>query len=385
MYRQKFLVLALVLLLLGSASLGSPVSMARTPNRAGLVVRFGDGSYTTRCVSFDEAQISGLDVVLRSGLDVEYTVDPGMGCFMCRIAHEGCPAANCDCDYPPNYWSYWHLQNGQWVYGQAGMSSYMVQDGAVEGWSWGDGSLPPPVIPFAEICPAPITSTPLPSPTPLPTHTPPPTALPTDTPVPTPAPTDTDAPTETPAPTATVGPTESPAPSHTPTQSPTPTPTWTPTISPTAGLATATPTLSPTATPSPTVVLRTPTPTAVPATPMPTPTAILPADTPAPSSSPTPAPTAPPSVARTAVPEPSPPPTLCLLPPTPPTMTPSKDPVPSTPTATAAEAASPAPTRALEADVPAEGAPVGGYIFLGLLVLLLTGMLVVFGLKQQAS
>ncbi len=183
----------------GDAGIGLLNARAQTPNRAGLVVRFGDGSFITHCVEFGESQISGYDVLMRSGLNAVAAFNSGQGAAVCAIEGTGCPVESClTCD-TPNYWSYWRFVEGAWVYSPVGASAHTVYNGDVEGWSWGAGD-PPPEVPFHQICaspppastdtPAPPTDTPLP-----PTNTPVP---PTDTPLP---PTDTPAPpTDTPSP-----------------------------------------------------------------------------------------------------------------------------------------------------------------------------------------
>jgi hypothetical protein len=181
----------------GGAGTGLLDARAQTPNRAGLVVRFGDGSFITHCVEFSEPQISGYDVLMRSGLNVVAAFDSGQGAAVCAIEGTGCPVESClTCD-TPNYWSYWHYVNGAWTYSAVGAIGHTVYSGDVEGWSWGAGDSPPEV-PFHQICGAPPpTDTPVP-----PTNTPLP---PTDTPVP---PTDTPLPpTDTPVP-----PTDTPSP-----------------------------------------------------------------------------------------------------------------------------------------------------------------------------
>ncbi len=147
-------------------------------NQVGLVVRFGDGSLTTRCVEFSEQQISGYDVLVRSGLDIVAAFDSGAGAAICAIEGEGCPANECLTCADPNYWSYWHLVEGSWVYSQVGSSGYAAHHGDVEGWSWGPGE-PPPVVFFAQICIPPATDTPPPTDTPLPptATSPPPTPV----------------------------------------------------------------------------------------------------------------------------------------------------------------------------------------------------------------
>lgn len=208
---------------------------AQGQNRAGLVVQFGDGSTLTRCVSFNEQSISGYDVLERSGFSVISAFDPSMGALVCKIENDGCSVNNCLCENPPDYWAYWHLDGNSWVYSPAGVSAYMVQNGGVEGWSWGPGN-PPPVIPFEQICADTPSETPTitntlipPTNTPAPsetfTHTP--TTEPqTDTPIP---PTSTTSSSDSSQqPTATsVPPTHIPTPTFTPlgSQTPTQTPT----------------------------------------------------------------------------------------------------------------------------------------------------------------
>lgn len=164
----------LALLLIGPAR---PAARAQASNRAGLVVRLGDGSILARCVEFSGSEISGYDVLAGSGLSIVAAFDSGMGAAVCSIEGQGCPIESCLTCATPNYWAYWHLVNGAWSYSQAGVSSYKVHDGDVEGWSWGTGD-PPPVVPFDQICAPPPTDTPSPTSTPPPpTHTPvPPTA-----------------------------------------------------------------------------------------------------------------------------------------------------------------------------------------------------------------
>ncbi len=232
---------------------------AQSPNRVGLVVQFGDGRTITRCVEFTEAEISGYDVLARSGLSVIASASSGIGTAICQIEGEGCPAENCFCKCRGatcTYWSYWHLDGAAWRYSNLGASNYRVGNGQVEGWRWGNES-PPPVIPFDQICAPPATSTPLlptATPTPLPptaTSTPlPPTATPTSLPksfdlastatlTVTP---ERMQPTGVASPTVTLSMT--PLPAHTPVSSPTA--SLTPTSTPTG---TSTPTATPTQVP----------------------------------------------------------------------------------------------------------------------------------------
>ena len=173
-----FLLASLTLLIL------PPTLQAQDENRAALVVNFGD-RVSTHCVSFSEDQISGYELLVRAGLDVEVEAD-GMGAAVCQLDDTGCPSNDCFCQCSGGddcvYWSYWHQSGGAWQYSAVGASAYQVEDGSVEGWSWGPGSpeqaIPPPDLSFADVCAPPATATPAPSATPQPTATSPPSATP---------------------------------------------------------------------------------------------------------------------------------------------------------------------------------------------------------------
>ncbi len=137
-------------------------------NRVGLVVQFGDDSFITRCIVFNENSLSGYEVLRRSGLQIEAAIS-ALGVAICKINDEGCPPESCFCAYP-NYWSYWHLEGNNWQYSPLGASSHYVKGGDVEGWRWGSGN-PPVVISYIEIC-NPPTNTPTPTqPPPRPSQT----------------------------------------------------------------------------------------------------------------------------------------------------------------------------------------------------------------------
>lgn len=236
---------ALVIGLLAGVVLGSDILHIAAQddglNRAALVVVHGDGRVVTRCVAFAEAQITGLELVQRAGLDLNLEAS-GMGATICRLDGEGCtyPEQSCFCQCEGEncvYWSYWHSQAGAWVYSNLGAANSAVAPGALEGWVWGAGAVDtaqsPPALTFDAICAAPTATS-------TPTHTIMPTLTGTPTLTATPM-------TETP-------PTASWTPSPTVSFTPAPTisaPTLAPITAPPLATVTATPlpTLTPTATP----------------------------------------------------------------------------------------------------------------------------------------
>ena len=138
---------------------------AQELNRAGLVVVLSDGEVLTRCVAFAEDEISGYEAMSRSGLAFETAVE-AMGTNICSVESVGCPADDCFCQCQGGgdciYWSYWHLQEGEWNYSNAGASSYRMRNGAVNGWVWGPGTpnqaIEPPLLTLDEICAEPNAS-----------------------------------------------------------------------------------------------------------------------------------------------------------------------------------------------------------------------------------
>ena len=165
------LVLGVVLALAGPAR----VALADAPpdNRAGLVVRFGDGSVQTACLNLGpDGQATGEELLQAAGLQplMEYSA---LGGIVCQIGAQGCgfPEQSCWCQCkgdPCVYWRYFHLvenssqplqAGAQWVYATLGASSRVVRAGQVDGWAWGAGDAGasdlPPLLTLEEICAAP--------------------------------------------------------------------------------------------------------------------------------------------------------------------------------------------------------------------------------------
>jgi hypothetical protein len=211
----------------------------------GLVVRHGDGTLIYAYVQFEEESITGLDVLVRSGLALAVAPFGGLGGGVCSLDGEGCPADDCWCasySTPAYFWHYYARQDGNWNEQLIGASSRVLHDGDIDGWSWtADASgLPDVTIDEIALLNGVDRNAPTETPTSPPTPTPEP---PTPTPTPEP-PTPTAAPPtptpEPPLPTAT--PSAVPA-SPTSAPSPTPTPEITATSTPPIAL-TATPQLA---------------------------------------------------------------------------------------------------------------------------------------------
>ncbi|GIV88669.1 MAG: hypothetical protein KatS3mg055_1187 [Chloroflexus sp.] len=242
------------LLILFAVTLLSGVATAQPAvNRAGVVVRFGNGEVFTTCVTFGEPSISGLELLERSGLPV-ISQQSSIGAAVCKIGYEGCdyPATSCFCAREQGrvvYWAFYLRDQSGWRYSNLGASNVQVSDGDLHGWAWGPGDASggavPPDVTFADVCLRETVAEPTTTPTAtseptataivMPTQTPPrPTtapAIPTFTPVPSATATAPAMPTFTPVPSATAT-----APAM-PTSTPVPSPSATATVLPAGGVS----------------------------------------------------------------------------------------------------------------------------------------------------
>lgn len=147
--------LALLFLLLagmtgtGGARAATPVSPDAL-HHAGLVVRHGDGQLTYAYVAFPEDEISGLELLERTGIEQVTLPFGGLGAAVCSLEGEGCPTGECRrnvCqrgrDAP--YWRYFRqTESGMWQPAPLGASSARVTDGTIDAWVWtpADAGLP---------------------------------------------------------------------------------------------------------------------------------------------------------------------------------------------------------------------------------------------------
>jgi prenyltransferase beta subunit len=114
-------------------------------NQATVIIDYANGARESICVEFDQAPISGLELLELAGVPYEEAVAfPGM---VTQIRDVGCPGDDPYCQ-EPMYWSYLYWD------GAAGWQSYAVGagdseivDGSVDGWHWADWNIWPPAGP----------------------------------------------------------------------------------------------------------------------------------------------------------------------------------------------------------------------------------------------
>lgn len=143
-------------------------ALAQEVNRAGLIVVDDTGASRAYCVEFTEPEINGYDLLQRAGVATNVEAS-ALGASVCAIDGVGCsfPAESCFCQCqgsPCVYWSYWTLDEAAgWRYATIGALAARVQDGAVQGWRWGAGTVAeapePPQMTLEEICAGPAAAT----------------------------------------------------------------------------------------------------------------------------------------------------------------------------------------------------------------------------------
>ncbi|MGH2755604.1 MAG: hypothetical protein ACRDLB_14400 [Actinomycetota bacterium] len=146
-------------LFLGALPIGlyAPAACAGTVPRAALVVDTGESDFAL-CVELPDESVTGIELVKLAGEqhDLQYSLGYG-GEAVCQLAGVGPEGDDCFASYP-DFWGYWRgAEDGGWTWSPSGAGSTTVEDGDVEGWSWGSGqdgtSHPqPPIVTFSEIC-----------------------------------------------------------------------------------------------------------------------------------------------------------------------------------------------------------------------------------------
>ncbi len=115
---------------------------AQEPNRAGLVVDYGDGRMSYAVIPFDEDEINGIDLLNRSGLDVVTVGFGGLGDAVCQVDDTGCPVGDCrsrlcqTSDPESPFWQFSKLDGDEWRFVATGASGASVLDGDIYAWSW---------------------------------------------------------------------------------------------------------------------------------------------------------------------------------------------------------------------------------------------------------
>lgn len=157
MRRLAPLLPAAILGALASLAPGAPVvpgCAAAGSHHAALVVEHADGSVTTRCVAFDEDQITGAQLLNSSGIAWSGQTFGGFGDAVCAL--DGEPVSYADCLGKDRYWAVFVARTeGPWQLAIVGISTMTLHDGDAEGFRYVPTSgVPDAPVSAAGVCAA---------------------------------------------------------------------------------------------------------------------------------------------------------------------------------------------------------------------------------------
>jgi hypothetical protein len=147
-----------LLCVLALLALRLPTAASADLNVAGLVVDYGDGRMSYAWVPFAEDEISGMELLRRSGLDIVTVGFGGLGDGVCQIETTGCPVSECrqrlcqTSDPESPFWQYvQQTEPGVWTPYALGANASKVRDGDIEGWTWSGTSPQLPALSVDDI------------------------------------------------------------------------------------------------------------------------------------------------------------------------------------------------------------------------------------------
>jgi hypothetical protein len=159
---RRFVLVALIALVLGTLLAGTAVAQTPTTKQVGLVIAFPDGKEHLEIVTVP-AEATTFDVLQKAKITLT-SADSGWGPGVCGINNVGCPATDCFCD-AAHYWAYFDLDaaTNKWVASAAGVGGVKPANGAVVGFAWSgfdasyNPTVQPPVYTFDQIVAATTT------------------------------------------------------------------------------------------------------------------------------------------------------------------------------------------------------------------------------------
>ena len=157
---RLWVLISLAALLAGVLLAPAPTLADDGLNHAGLIVRDAEGRMTYAWVPFGEEEITGIELLRRSGIPIVTVGFGALGEGVCSIGGQGCGVAECrrnvcqvsSANAP--YWQYFQQDPTDpaiWTWLPLGASSSKVEDGDVFGWSWTARDPALPALPAAEI------------------------------------------------------------------------------------------------------------------------------------------------------------------------------------------------------------------------------------------
>jgi hypothetical protein len=122
-------------------------------HHVGLVIEHSSGRIVARCIAFTEEQITGLQLIQRSGVQYQSQNFGSLGSAICQLDSEPSTVqSNCFGTGP--YWQYFHRTAGGWAQSPLGVTSWTLHDGDMDGWHYAPGAAQAPATTaFSTVCP----------------------------------------------------------------------------------------------------------------------------------------------------------------------------------------------------------------------------------------
>ena len=151
-----------LLLLLTAWLVGGGAETAATdpPQVAGLVIDYGNGAATYSLIPLNQTEMSGLDLLKASGLNLLTVGSGGWGVAVCMIQEIGCDLNSCrtrlcqSSDPTSPFWRYLRAPDDDgapWLFNNRGADSNPVLPGQVDAWFWTGTRPETPSVSVAEI------------------------------------------------------------------------------------------------------------------------------------------------------------------------------------------------------------------------------------------
>jgi hypothetical protein len=138
---------AACILVLGLA----PSVSAAAPHAAGLMIDYGNGTRTWIWVPFSSDEISMMEMLRSSDLDLVTVGFGGLGDAVCQIETTGCGVSECrtrmcQTSSASPFWRLLWLDDAEWRMAGNGAEGTMVDDGGVVAMSWSASMPTLPVV-----------------------------------------------------------------------------------------------------------------------------------------------------------------------------------------------------------------------------------------------
>lgn len=152
----RFLRMHLALVAICILLLAAPAAGAGSMNRGGVIIDYGDGSTTWVYVPFEEDEITVLDLLDRSGLEMVTVGFGGLGEAVCQIGPSGCSVDDCrrklcQTNSASPFWRLLVLDGDTWRMSGNGVSGQKVANDEIYALSWGNDEPTLPVVGMDEL------------------------------------------------------------------------------------------------------------------------------------------------------------------------------------------------------------------------------------------